>query len=401
MKYSEAKLLFELFDGDKERVMLALRSIKNGFVTLDELESNDYIYDSVNYYSSNDYVQVHNGTIYHRDDTMWCEGNAEFYHVDYMVMVYQGRSEAWYSRMYVEYESDFSQYRGDYYDDSAMERHGLVHVEDRGEVWHEDDAYYHDGDGWYSYPECDTDDYVRGYHNGEYKLYTFNGNKKYYIGFEIEKEDREALTSVDIDEFENSTDGYWRKEKDGSLDEYCGYELISPTFEFDIPKIFKLIESNDLLVQHINAKYTTSCGGHIHLSEDGLGGNELFEKIKGYTPLLYALYHGRVDRNYCKGKKNDDLQNDDEKYQAIKIHYNRVEFRIISAVPTVKTLKWRCRLIEQILKNPTNDPIKAYYNVDTKFTKLLKEVYSDERLVELKNRFITYTKRFEDLDINN
>lgn len=73
MKYSEAKLLFELFDGDKERVMLALRSIKNGTVTLDELESNDYIYDSINYYSSNDYVQVYNGTIYHRDDTMWCE----------------------------------------------------------------------------------------------------------------------------------------------------------------------------------------------------------------------------------------------------------------------------------------------------------------------------------------
>lgn len=401
MKYSELKLLFDIFDGDKEKVKLAAESIRQGIVTVDELESGDYIYDSHHYYSETEYVVTYDGQVFHRDDVSFCEGEDKYFHNDDMIMVYEGRSESWYSIRYVEGNSEFSEYRGSFYDENAMERHGLVWVLDRDEVRSEDDAYYHEGDGWYSYPESDTDDYVRGYHNGSYRTYTFNNAKKFYVGFEIEKEDRDVLTSVDIDEFENSTDGYWRKEKDGSLDEYCGYELISPTFEFDIPKIFKLIESNDLLVQHINANYTTSCGGHIHLSEDGLSGEELFDKIKGYTPLLYALYHGRVDRNYCKGKKNDDLKSHDEKYQAIKIHHNRVEFRIISAVPTVKTLKWRCKLIEQILKSPTDDPIKAYYNVDTKFTKLLKEVYSDEKLVELKNRFITYTKRFEDLDINS
>jgi hypothetical protein len=344
---------------------------------------------------------VYDGNIYERDETSLCEGLDEYFHNDDMIMVYEGRCETWYSRRYVENNSEFSEYRGDFYDENAMERHGLVWVQDSGEVAHEDYVYYHDGDGWYSYPESDNEDYVRGYHNGSYRTYHFNNTKKFYVGFEIEKEDRDVLTSVDIDEFENSTEGYWRKEKDGSLDDDCGYELISPTFEFDIPKIFKLIESNELLVSHINAQYSTSCGGHIHLSEDGLSGGELFDKIKGYTPLLYSLYHGRVDKNYCKGKANDDLKADDEKYQAIKIHYNRVEFRIISAVPTVKTLKWRCKLLDTIIKNPTDDPIKAYYNVDTKFTKLLKEVYSDERLVELKNRFIKYTKQFEDLDINN
>jgi hypothetical protein len=191
----------------------------------------------------------------------------------------------------------------------------------------------------------------------------------------------------------------WRKERDGSLDDNAGYELISPTFEFDIDKIFEYIESNNVLLDHINAKYSTSCGGHINLSEKDLSGEQLFDKIKGYTPLLYALYHGRVDKNYCKGKNNQDLKYENDKYQAIKIHNNRVEFRIISAVPNVTTLKWRCKLIMMILQHPTDDVIKAYYNVDTKFTKLLSQVYSPEKLIELKEIFIKFTKQFENLNI--
>jgi hypothetical protein len=54
-----------------------------------------------------------------------------------------------------------------------------------------------------------------------------------------------------------------------------------------------------------------------------------------------------------------------------------------------------------ILKNPTDDVIQGYYNVDTKFTRLLKETYTDEKLVTLKERFKKYTKQFEGLDINN
>jgi hypothetical protein len=113
------------------------------------------------------------------------------------------------------------------------------------------------------------------------------------------------------------------------------------------------------------------------------------------------LYYGRVDKNYSKGKSNRDLECDNEKYQAIKIHHDRVEFRIISAVPNITTLKWRTKLLMMILQNPTNDIIRAYYNVDTKFTKLLKQTYSDEKLLALKQRFIDFTKQFEGLDIND
>ena len=209
------------------------------------------------------------------------------------------------------------------------------------------------------------------------------------------------MESINIQDFEEKTEYKWRKERDGSLCDESGYELISPAFELNIDKIFEHIESNEILVNHINATISPRCGGHIHLSERGVSGEQLFEKIKGYTPLFYALYYGRVNKQYCKGKNNEDLRNENEKYQAIKIHHDRVEFRIISAVPNVNTLKWRTKLLMMILQNQTDDIIRAYYNVDTKFTKLLKQTYSDDKLLILKQRFIDFTIQFEGLDINN
>jgi hypothetical protein len=398
MNYSELKQLFELFDGNKVEVNVALSSIAKGFVEFDEIINENYISHDGYCYSSDDYVVISNGDLIDRDESFWCTGMEEYFHNDDMVTVYEGRYEQHYSRQYIENNSEFICFDGEYYDDHARDRHDLVYVEDEDRYGYRDNYYYHEGDGYYSYPD-DQEDYVRGYHNGSYQEHSFSGKSKYAIGFEIEKEDRDVRESICIEDFESNTNYLWRKEKDGSLCDDSGYELISPTFEFDIDKIFELIESNDVLVNHINARYSTCCGGHIHLSETDLNGEQLFDKIKGYTPLLYALYHGRVDKNYCKGKNNEDLKNENEKYQAVKIHHNRVEFRIISAVPNVTTLKWRCKLLMMILQHPTDDVIKAYYNVDTKFTKLLSQVYSPERLIELKERFVKFTKQFENLNI--
>ena len=397
MRLSELRILYNEFNDDRTCIENAIESINEGYVSINEIERCEYIHYDNKFYSSDDYVILHDGDLCGRGSSFWCEGNDEYYHEDDGVRCYMYRSDSYRSIDWAERNMDYY-YQGDWYDGDALYYNNLVWCEDIEEVMSEDDAYYHDGDGWYSYPD-DTDTYLRGYHDGSYKEYTFDGKSKYKIGYEIEKEDQDVLESVDIDDFEEQTDYKWRKESDGSLCSSSGYELISPTFEFNITKIFKHIESNDTLVKHINANHSTSCGGHINLSQKGLSGNELFDRIKGYTPLFYALYHGRVDKNYCKGKNNRDLKYENEKYQAIKIHDNRVEFRIISAVPNVKTLKWRSKLIMSILKNPTDDVIQGYYNVDTKFTRLLKETYTDEKLVTLKERFKKYTKQFEGLDI--
>lgn len=403
MKLSELRILYEVLSEDRERIQYAIESIKQRLVTIDDFENSDWFQDGDIYYSSEEYVTDHYGNVLERDNAFYCNGEDDWFSDDESVTVYEHRSETLYSRRWAECNTDLVYYRGDYYDSDALSYHDLVWCEDAEEVWRQDDAYYHDGDGcYYSYADDDDqEEYVRGYHNGSYKNKDFDGKSKYRIGYEIEKEDEDVLKSVNIDDFEEATEYMWRKERDGSLDDGCGYELISPTFEFDIKKIFEHIEGNDILVRHINSTISPRCGGHIHLSQKGLNGDELFDKIKGYTPLFYALYYGRVNKTYSKGKSNRDLQDENEKYQAIKIHHDRVEFRIISAVPNVTTLKWRSKLLMMILQNPTDDIIRAYYNVDTKFTKLLKQTYSDEKLLVLKQRFIDFTIQFEGLNIND
>ena len=399
MGFTDLKVLYEVFEGDRDKIRMAIKSLDRGYVTIDELTSQECFRNGDYYYSDEDYVVGSHGYILDKNSAYWCEGNEEYYDENDMVTVYLYRSEQMYSREYAEQNNDWHEFGDCFYDQDALSYHDLVYVEDVGEIWHDCDAYYHDDDGcYYSYRE-EREEYARDYHNGSYQSVNFDNKSKYKIGYEIEKEDADVLQSIDIDEFENDTNGDWRKEKDGSLCDERGYELISPTFELNIDKIFEHIESNSILVNHINAETSRSCGGHIHLSEDNLSGEQLFDKVKGYTPLFYALYYGRVDKTYCKGKANADLKCDNEKYQAIKIHSNRIEFRIISAVPNVNTLKWRTKLLMMILQNPTNDIIKAYYNVDTKFTKLLKQTYTDDKLVELKERFVKFTRQFEGLDI--
>lgn len=402
MTLSDLKILYEVLAQDKEAVQMAIVCIDLGYVTLNEIEQNCFMISNNRMYSEENYVIDYYGNVIDRDCSFYCNGENEFFNDDEGVTVYLYRDENTFSRKYAENNSDWIEYRGDFYNDDGRCYHSIVYVQDQDDYDSEDNAYYHENDGrFYSYPQDEIEDYTRGYHNGEYRTVLFDSKSKYRIGYEIEKEDADVLQSINISDFEDNTNDVWRKERDGSLDDYSGYELISPTFEFDIHKIFEHIEDNATLVEHINADVSTSCGGHIHLSEIGVSGEEMFDRIKGYTPLFYALYHGRVDKNYCKGKNNRDLKDDNEKYQAIKIHHDRVEFRIISAVRNVKTLKWRSKLLMMILQHPTSDIIRAYYNVDTKFTKLLSQVYSDDKLVELKERFVKYTKQFEGLDIND
>lgn len=397
MRLSELRMLYEVFEQDRERVQGAIQSIRRGFTCLSDIETEEFFPYEDMFYSTDEYVEDYHGNLIKKIHGFCCEGEGYWFSNTERNPVYIGDELRYYSDNYLNDMDGLSCYRGTYYDDEALDYNNLVYIDDEGEIGRRGDAYWHDEDMvWRSY---DKPGHVRGYHNGSYKSHNFSSKSKYKIGYEIEKEDESVRNSMDINEFEEATNHIWRKEKDGSLDDDSGYELISPTFEFNINKIFEHIEGNDVLVDHINADFTKSCGGHIHLSEKGLSGNELFDKIKGYTPLFYALYHGRVDKNYSKGKSNRDLEYDNEKYQAIKIHGDRVEFRIISAVPSVSTLKWRSKLLMAAIQNPTDDVIKAYYNVDTKFTKLLKQVYSDDRLIELKSRFVAYTKQFEGLDI--
>jgi hypothetical protein len=70
------------------------------------------------------------------------------------------------------------------------------------------------------------------------------------------------------------------------------------------------------------------------------------------------LYVDRIGRDFCKVKKNEGIKNGRDKYQAIRIFDDRIEFRIISAVKDVDTLIWRRDLMRIIVNNLDYTPMK-------------------------------------------
>lgn len=379
-------------DADLDEI---ISSVNNGYCCLREIIDENVFKRDGYYYSDDEYtITDDTDTVMHRDDANYCN-YSETYNEGDVVEVYVSRrnSEYWLESIA---EEKAYYYRGSYYTD--LSDHDLVMMEG-GEIEHLDDVYYWESDNEYHYEPDPSGDYVRDYHynNSVYEV-NFTDNPKFFIGFEIEKEDQDVKESLYILDFEESCPK-WKKERDGSLDDDSGFELISPKFEVLPDKIREHIQNNKTLLNHVNAQKSTACGGHINVSEAGKTGSQLFDEVKGYTPLFYALYHKRVDKNYCKGKKNSDLQEENEKYQAIRIHSNRIEYRIVSAVPNIDTLIWRTRLIEYILNNKTENPKEAFFKVNTSPLKdLLMEMYPDN-FDQLINRLVKFTLQFENINL--
>ena len=166
MTLSVLRTLYEVFDQDREKVLRAISSLENDYVALDEIEGDEYFWFGNHFYSCENYVIDYYGNLLDRDEAFWCNGFDEYFSEDDSVTVYEYRDENRYSLRYAEQNSDWSGYRGEFYDQEALEYHDLVYVDDLDEIWSNNDAYYHEGEGnWYSYPD-DSEEYTRGYHNG-------------------------------------------------------------------------------------------------------------------------------------------------------------------------------------------------------------------------------------------
>lgn len=292
-------------------------------------------------------------------------------------------------------------YNGEAYTKRGLNSFRLVALVDRTVVNPNITPVYQHRDGGYRLTPEKI--YLRDYHSRCSEFYYFDTpiKTKFFIGYEVEKEDYTVLQSLFVTEFENTCTG-WRKERDGSLDSDSGFEVISPIFPLSVPHIEKLIRENPVLVNHINADYGSHCGGHINISKENWTGEELFDTVKGYMPLLYALFPDRTTISYCMGKKASELKKDNSKYQAIRITYSYIELRIFSAVRNIDHLIWRTKLVEMMLNKPARTPEKAYLNIDLYFMDLFKEMYGSDFKVKfglLKERFRDYTRQYEGKDL--
>jgi hypothetical protein len=276
---------------------------------------------------------------------------------------------------------------------------------------HEDDVIYVENEGEYFLDDQRTRDYFgivycenlgewttepEGYDNGQHNLREyhsnntgdFSGGSRFTIGFEVEKEDDTFCA-----DFRDVEPHGWTIESDGSLNDPEGFELISPILPLDnMPLVFNHI---DKMSQYIDAAYTSNCGGHIHIADKKRNTRELLESIKGYEPLLLAMYPHRKEENYCKAKKFDDYVNDPEKYSAIYKKSQTVELRIFPSPRNTSALKFRAALCLFMMKNPARKfttVVSWLENPEHKFSKLMGHIYSREKIeqkIELIKRYVT------------
>ncbi len=219
------------------------------------------------------------------------------------------------------------------------------------------------------------------------------------VGFEIEKEDSFGHDMICANRLYMNT--RWIKERDGSLDEEIGYELISPTYNLMRDDIFDDINASTELRQAIDGDYTTNCGGHIHIGHTELSGKAFFNEFSSWIPLFYSLYVRRINKEHCRIKKNEDIVNDNDHYQSVVIFDDHIELRIPSAVPSYATLTWRIELLRHMCSEISMSPMKIaqdMLNKKSKLYKILSRQYDEKGIMEKLRLYTFFANRLLTFD---
>jgi hypothetical protein len=232
-----------------------------------------------------------------------------------------------------------------------------------------------------------------------------SSRSEFKIGVEIEKESFKGARHNNREIFRSFG---WVKESDGSLDSRVGYELVSPAFGLFGNNLIKEAEKLEAKFPSlINGETSKACGGHIHFSRANTSGADTLEMYCGYLPLLYAIYKTRTKASYCAGKEKDEMKYSRDKYQAVRVLDNRIEFRIFPAVKNVSTLAWRIELLRYMAKNPTASPVQVVNDLCDKRTKLHKlflEIFTEKtiyaRAIDTLNMAQKYDRNYYNIDFS-
>jgi len=245
-----------------------------------------------------------------------------------------------------------------------------------------------------------------GYHSSQ-QVKTINMPSQivFKIGVEIEKQTRLGAVNGANEIYHEFG---WKKERDGSLDDTIGYELVSPCYPLftdDLINEAKAIEARfpnliDSNEDKANlGRFKDACGGHIHFSRSYTSGQDTFEMISGYMPLFYAIYKKRINISYCEAKEKNRMKNSvNTKYQAVKIMDKRIEFRIFPLVENVKTLEWRINLLRIMANNPSDSFIEVANMLCDTSSDLHKHMLKIFTLDKLKRRISDSISMAEQFD---
>jgi len=179
---------------------------------------------------------------------------------------------------------------------------------------------------------------------------------RFTIGFEVEKNrfHRSALKEHAL---------FARLENDVS----CGFAQGQQGFEaitHILPlvgrsmwrtKVYNMFVEARQIIEDEFSPSNSRCGGHIHLSCVGMDSEELLERVRRFSGIVYSIYRKRLGNTFCSN--NFRMQGEGGKYVPCRLNSYGVEFRLPSRVQSVKQMMRRYELMYVIMDFACNTPL--------------------------------------------
>lgn len=205
---------------------------------------------------------------------------------------------------------------------------------------------------------------------------------EYLIGVEVEKVDHQLQSKGKAFEILQATG--WRKESDGSLS-FGGYELVSP--RLPLLDNDRISQACIPVMEYINGGSDNTCGGHINISRKNVSSDMLLRKMRGFVPLLYAMYEQRMSNRFCAAKSwSKYFGRYKSKYSAFYLKNNDVlEIRLFSGVKDVNQLMWRIKLLQcaaSMYGKNVSSVLLNMSDVNSDLYSVLRLVYSHEQIAD-------------------
>lgn len=203
---------------------------------------------------------------------------------------------------------------------------------------------------------------------------------KFKFGVEVEKEDRryrnEGLA------WKIFEDTGWKRERDGSLSEDGGYELVSPIMPLD--DLDRVKEICKPVRKMLNGNTSSRCGGHFSISCEGISNRELLKKMKPFVSVLYSIYEKRMHNHYCKAYPFNQYGYTDRYAAFITKSDSVVEIRLFPAIKSQSNIIWRARLMQILFRRrnwKTVDYIASMLDTKSRLHGHLRNIFTYEQIL--------------------
>jgi hypothetical protein len=200
-------------------------------------------------------------------------------------------------------------------------------------------------------------------------------DSKFTIGFEVEKN---ALSRGAVREYEL----FCGFERDGS----CGYEAVTHILPLLPPstwrtKVYDMMHKAERIIDDRYSPSDNRCGGHITIGVEGFGGDDIRERIRKFSGLMYAMFRHRLKNGYCNHNMRmleHDSYSMHRKYQVALVKGVALEFRLPSRVESVKQMMRRYEFMYATLDVAMNKPSTSFKKYLTDMRPLLMAMYDGD-----------------------